>query len=362
MIFLLQAEAQLPSKLIFTKLGKKQGLASTAVFQSVQDKQGFIWFATENGLQRYDGHNFLTFLNRPGDSLSIPTAFFNKLYVDKKNRLWLISGGVIGIFNTDRFTFQKITTTPTVYIVKKLIEDKSGRLLLVTDLPDILVFDEKSLQFNSKLPLPPMPTGYRLDNVVEDTQPGKFWITTKQGILYFDGKTITVPTNTVDKDTTRIDHIRNTKYPFVASDGSVWFIRWIPFRSVPVLYNFQPQTKSLKVFGNSNRRILDNNYEIWSIRELSDGSIWIIGQGMLGYLDKNSNQFVHIKSVPASEYDIEYDYVVDQQPDVVFCVRKDIRVHMYVLDFPYWLQYCFCSIIDVSFDCLLLYQLTRPIF
>jgi ligand-binding sensor domain-containing protein len=310
-IVLFQAEAQLPSKLIFTKLGKKQGLASTAVFQSVQDKQGFIWFATENGLQRYDGHNFLTFRNKPGDSLSLPTEFFNKLYIDSKNRLWLISGGVIGIFNTNRFTFQKISSTPPFNFIKKIFEDKSGRLLLVTDLADVLVFDEKAMSFNSKLSLPALPVGYRLDNIVEDNQPGKFWITTKQGILYTDGKSITVPTNILNGDTTMIDHIRNTRYPFVASDGSVWFISWIPFRSVPVLYNFQPQTKTLRVFGNSKKRILDNNYEIWSIRELKDGSIWIFGQGMLGYLDKNTNQFVHIKSVPASEYDIEYDYVVD---------------------------------------------------
>ena len=311
MIFLLQAEAQLPSKLIFTKLGKKQGLASTAVFQSVQDKQGFIWFATENGLQRFDGHNFLTFHNKHGDSTSIPGDYFNKLYFDSKNRLWLISGGEIGIFNTNRFTFKKISTTPPINIVKKIMEDKSGRILLVTDLADVLVFDEKAMAFNSKLFLPSLPPGYRLDNIVEDKEPGKFWITTKQGILYYDGKSITVPTNTLEGDTTMIDHIRNTRYPFVASNGSVWFISWIPFRSVPVLYNFQPQTKSLKVFGNSRKRILDNNYEIWSIRELKDGSIWIYGQGMLGYLDKNTNQFVHIKSVAASEYDIEYDYVVD---------------------------------------------------
>ena len=310
-IFLFQAEAQLPSKLIFTKLGKKQGLASTAVFQSVQDKQGFIWFATENGLQRYDGHNFLTFHNKPGDSTSIPGEFFNKLYIDSKNRLWLISGGVIGVFNTKQFTFKKITTTSPINFIKKIMEDKSGRLLLITDLADVLVFDEKAMVFNSKLSLPALPAGYRLDNIVEDMEPGKFWITTKQGIIYSDGKSIKVPTNTLDGDTTMIDYIRNTRYPFVSSNGSVWFISWIPFRSVPVLYNFQPQTKSLKVFGNSKKRILDNNYEIWSIRELSDGSIWIFGQGMFGYLDKNSNQFVHIKSVPASEYDIEYDYVVD---------------------------------------------------
>ncbi len=241
-IFLLQAEAQLPSKLIFTKLGKKQGLASTAVFQSVQDKQGFIWFATENGLQRYDGHNFLTFHNIPGDSSSIIGEFFNKLYVDNKNRLWLISGGVIGIFNTDRFTFKKINTTPPINIIKKIMEDKSGRLLLVTDLADVLVFDEKSMAFNTKLSLPVLPAGYRLDNIVEDKDPGKFWITTKQGILYSDGKSITVPANTLNGDTTMIDHIRNTRYPFVATDGSIWFISWIPFRSVPVLYNFQPKT------------------------------------------------------------------------------------------------------------------------
>jgi hypothetical protein len=56
----------------FTRLSTEEGLSQTRVDQVVQDNQGFMWFGTQYGLDRYDGYKFKVFTHEPGrtDSLS----------------------------------------------------------------------------------------------------------------------------------------------------------------------------------------------------------------------------------------------------------------------------------------------------
>jgi hypothetical protein len=50
-LFVFWSMAQPPSKIIFSRITKKEGLASNTAFQAVRDKEGFLWIATQNGLQ-----------------------------------------------------------------------------------------------------------------------------------------------------------------------------------------------------------------------------------------------------------------------------------------------------------------------
>ena len=51
----------------FTNIALKQGLGNTAVMKVLQDHQGFIWVATQDGLFRYDGYDFKPFKHDPED-------------------------------------------------------------------------------------------------------------------------------------------------------------------------------------------------------------------------------------------------------------------------------------------------------
>src|SRR5215831_1219152 len=64
----------------------RDGLAGSVVYDAVQDKEGFMWFATENGLSRFDGKNFKTFTTKDG----LPDNEIIKLFVDSKGRLWIM--------------------------------------------------------------------------------------------------------------------------------------------------------------------------------------------------------------------------------------------------------------------------------
>jgi ligand-binding sensor domain-containing protein/putative methionine-R-sulfoxide reductase with GAF domain len=77
----------------FRHISQQDGLLHNEVYSITQDDKGFIWIATKNGLQRYDGYNFIRYpelLIDPKDGITYITS----LYMDKKNRmLWIGNPG-----------------------------------------------------------------------------------------------------------------------------------------------------------------------------------------------------------------------------------------------------------------------------
>jgi ligand-binding sensor domain-containing protein len=94
---------------LFSRLHTRDGLASETVNSVQQDERGFIWIATNNGLQRYDGKSFLTFQHKEGDKNSLPYSRITWLRKDLHNRLWLLlEDNILGYFNTNDFSFHQV--------------------------------------------------------------------------------------------------------------------------------------------------------------------------------------------------------------------------------------------------------------
>lgn len=70
----------------YTQFTIKDGLASNTVYDVKQDKEGFIWMATDAGLSRFDGRNFVTYTLQDG----LPSNEVLYLYPDSKGRLWIM--------------------------------------------------------------------------------------------------------------------------------------------------------------------------------------------------------------------------------------------------------------------------------
>src|SRR5579871_2764170 len=70
----------------YTHYDVKDGLAGSTVYSIVQDKDGFMWYGTETGLSRFDGTHFKNFYTSDG----LPDNEIIKLFVDSKNRVWII--------------------------------------------------------------------------------------------------------------------------------------------------------------------------------------------------------------------------------------------------------------------------------
>jgi signal transduction histidine kinase/ligand-binding sensor domain-containing protein/CheY-like chemotaxis protein len=78
-----------PIEFKFEYLTPNEGLSQASVIQIIQDKRGFFWFGTRNGLNRYDGYTFTQYYSDPADTNSIPGDVILNLFIDHKDNLWI---------------------------------------------------------------------------------------------------------------------------------------------------------------------------------------------------------------------------------------------------------------------------------
>lgn len=79
----------------FKNISLKEGLSQSSVLSILQDRKGFLWFGTRDGLNKYDGNEFITFRHNSKDSTSLSHSFIRSLYQDKNGNLWV--GTIDGI-------------------------------------------------------------------------------------------------------------------------------------------------------------------------------------------------------------------------------------------------------------------------
>jgi signal transduction histidine kinase/ligand-binding sensor domain-containing protein len=91
---------------IFSSYGIDDGLPQSSIWSIAQDRNGFLWVGTSDGVCRFDGYNFTTYRNDPNDSNSIFGGLYFRFYKDSANTLWVISQNGISLYNDiqDRFT------------------------------------------------------------------------------------------------------------------------------------------------------------------------------------------------------------------------------------------------------------------
>lgn len=91
----------------------EEGLSYNAVICSYQDKKGFLWFGTKDGLNRFDGNNFKTFRHDPDEPATIGNNFIKTLHEDKNGKLWVGTGKGLYSFDPHSETFKLFNNTLT---------------------------------------------------------------------------------------------------------------------------------------------------------------------------------------------------------------------------------------------------------
>ena len=99
-----------------------------------QDQYGYMWIATENGLNKFDGYRFTTYYHRSGDSTSLGSNIVTSLYQDRQGQFWV--GTRTGLhrydFTTDKFINYPFVNEKNAPRVITLLERKNGEFLAGT--------------------------------------------------------------------------------------------------------------------------------------------------------------------------------------------------------------------------------------
>jgi signal transduction histidine kinase/streptogramin lyase len=109
LLALLAAPLQaLPETPLFHGFGPEQGLPSSMVAALAQDRDGYLWIGTSDGLARFDGERFAVWQHAPERAGSLPSNAIQSLLVDSRNRLWVgMAGGGLAVLDAKREAFQR---------------------------------------------------------------------------------------------------------------------------------------------------------------------------------------------------------------------------------------------------------------
>lgn len=97
------------NNLKFENLNTEEGLSSSTCLEVFQDSEGFLWFGTIDGLNKYNGYEFEIFRAILNDSTSISNNRINVIKEDKNGHLWIGTNNGLNIFNKDTKLFKHVT-------------------------------------------------------------------------------------------------------------------------------------------------------------------------------------------------------------------------------------------------------------
>lgn len=133
------AAAQAPGEgLRFHQYTQEDGLTQNTVMSVAQDRLGFIWLGTEDGLHRFDGHEMVVLQATPGDESGLLSDYIQHLLVDHEGNLWVAtSGGGVSryLVSQDKFTHFRHSpddaSTLSSNYPYRLAENADGRIWVI---------------------------------------------------------------------------------------------------------------------------------------------------------------------------------------------------------------------------------------
>jgi len=121
---------------------------STKVYDIFKDSKGYMWFATYDGLIRYNAYEFKSFQNIPGDSTSLPINNIRALHEDASGKIWIGTWGAGTVrFNPDQETFEQVDLPAGLenhLYVNDIVEDQNNRIW-IGSLDGLLIIEDTSI-------------------------------------------------------------------------------------------------------------------------------------------------------------------------------------------------------------------------
>ena len=282
----------------FQHITTVDGLSHNEVRKIVKDSKGFLWFGTQNGLNRFDGYRFKIFKHTPNDSTTI---IGDKIFslVSSDDQLWVGTVTGLSIINTN--TLDVIPSNELVNIIGRkeilqLFYDGVGKVWLSTDTTNFII-DTKTFESRPILEeyiIACMAKGYG----------STYWIGTDKGLLLYDNeKSSIVKVYEIGSFSGYgLDKIYTNSY------GEVW----LTFGD----YIFRYESKQDRFVREYNSKSLN------AIAESNDKSIFFAsyGNGLLKY-DRSTEQFTRFLADPENHMSLSsndaYEVYIDRE-DIVW--------------------------------------------
>lgn len=301
----------------FTRIDVNQGLSHNQVKTILKDKEGFIWFGTNSGLNRYDGYTLKVFRNQPGDTSSIISNETNEIFEGPEGKIWINTWAGANVYNPDTELFERNANRllrrygipeGSINDIKK---DSKGNFWFVHATLGLFVYNETSKQ-TEKLAHSEDPRSLLTNHVAAwaEDQKGNIWVIHSNGVL----QSIDPATRQViysNESLTGQFRQEGFEHALLAdADGDLWM--YVPNTNSGVFY-FEASKKQWQHFDSApTSRVRLNTDIIRGIVQDSEGLVWIAtDHGGINLIDK---------------HDFSVDYILHNKEDEKSLSQNSINV------------------------------------
>ncbi|NLU38751.1 MAG: hypothetical protein GXX78_07660 [Bacteroidales bacterium] len=276
------------NRMIFDQITTKDGLSNGIIYDIMRDSYGFMWFCTEDGLNRYDGYSFKVFRSESKDANITRNIQFNSITQDQFGRIWVATSDGLYFYDNNSETIKQFVrynklTENSFFLdqtaVKTFIDSRGylwvgtfyGLIKIDIRKPDIKQITKSDIHlFYVEEPEPSRRiSNDAIKSIVEDKD-GKIWISNDSPYLdCYDHNTESFSHILVDMP--RILQWKNItlylqideKDNFVIYTRGLGIVYWD--RRLNTFSEFQipgEKNKSVKLF-NAHNMLLDKNNRLW---------------------------------------------------------------------------------------------------
>ncbi len=291
-----------------------RGLSQGNVWDIKQDKLGFIWVATEDGLNMFDGYTFRVFRNDKEDSTSLSNNNINSIQEDQDGNIWVSTRGGLNRYNREQNIFEQFLHNPddagTIphNSISNVYVDSKNNVWVCTN-GGLSLYNRTTNNFTSFFHDPTNNRSIIGDFVrciVED-QNGTLWIGTMQGLSKMnpDGASFTNfnhdPLNENSLGSNQIMSI------FADRDDNIWVGT---FDNGLNMFNPSENSFTRYVSDPLDPTKLVGPY-VYNISQAPDGTIWVSNDGGLCKLDRKTGEFQRYQMDANDDYSINSNTVTD---------------------------------------------------
>ena len=176
----------------FRHLDINDGLSQNNVFCMLQDREGFVWIGTEDGLNRYDGYEFKHYKRNHRKDGGISNNFINAIIEVGDRHLWVATADGLNVYDKKADVFECINTTSstaepyTRNFIHALFSDDDGNVWISTK-EGLKRYDLQEKHLYDFAKHVGVVHGNRAHTILKDRS-GKIWIGTTSGLSLFDSK------------------------------------------------------------------------------------------------------------------------------------------------------------------------------
>ncbi len=319
------AAAPAAPQLLFEQINVEQGLSQSIVTNIMQDRRGYLWFGTEDGLNLYDGYGFSVLRSDPDDPNSLSYNQITALYEDRTGSIWAgtFNGG-LNRYQLEKNRFIRFrnsladNSSLSNDLVYAIVQDRAGQLWVGCDHGLNRMKNphaaEGSGRFDRFFHSPGDKASLRDDHVraLAVDSIGTLWAGTDQGLamlpaseLLHEKPRFTMPQmqekewSGLAQDTIRTLMVDRSGALWIGAVHGLHCLRREPGRP-PRLQSF--------FHTPGNPRTLSNNH-VYALLEDAEGNIWVGTEGGLNRFDPRSGEFAAWLNDPRNPHSLSHNEI-----------------------------------------------------